>query len=388
MTFIKVSIHRGFYNTMLSYDHIAPSMLPLFGILIGITVSILAYQDVILLPHLFIATIFFIIGSIVFLHYQPKAHTFLIILTLCSFLGFARHKVYVYFYDHYPFHSMKQPLSIHARVLQVSDVERSRYKQNYLVKASQAYDADGNPHSIATTLLIYSTQKNNLLVDDNVTFENMDTKPAKENPYKTYLLKEGISCTLFIDQPKIILKERPPYSLNRFLAIQQDGVTHLLSTKMNKDTYTYFLSLFMGDRSHNKWLIEKNTEHFKHWGILHYLARSGLHLVIFISLWQLIIRAFPLPFFFKQLILMILTILYYLLSVSSISFIRALVVFLLYKICIFFEKPAHFTHILCCTAILVLIYNPMYIMFLDFQLTFLLTLALGISSQLNLAYRS
>ena len=137
-----------------------------------------------------------------------------------------------------------------------------------------------------------------------------------------------------------------------------------------------FSAIFLGKKNKTQ-TYDKSKDQFKIWGISHYLARSGLHLVIFIMIWHLILCLFPIPFRWKQSILIALALIYALLSWSSVSFIRALTVFMLYKIATIFEIQMHIVHSITLACLFTLLYNPAHLFFLDFQLSFALTFALA-----------
>jgi hypothetical protein len=62
---------------------------------------------------------------------------------------------------------------------------------------------------------------------------------------------------------------------------------------MNTNTFALFSSLFLGNRTAIKQDLEEQKPLFKVWGISHFLARSGLHLLIFIMLLQNRIKINP-----------------------------------------------------------------------------------------------
>ena len=144
-----------------------------------------------------------------------------------------------------------------------------------------------------------------------------------------------------------------------------------------------FSSIFFGNKHNKKYFFEKSKNQFKCWGILHFIARSGLHLMLFIFLWQLLFRLIPIPFAYKQWILIIFGIVYFFLSWASISFLRALFIFFAYKISPFFNTRVNLLHFLSLTALFMLINNPVLLFFLDFQLSFGLTFALVLFGQLQ-----
>ena len=126
----------------------------------------------------------------------------------------------------------------------------------------------------------------------------------------------------------------------------------------------------MGDKT------QSNKEIFKWWGLSHYLARSGLHLVIIASIWFILLSIFKVPYLLKNLISAVFIISYHLLTWPSIPFIRSIIVFILYKLCIFFDLQINSLHLLNLTCFIILLFNPFQLFFLDFQLSFGLTYAL------------
>ena len=147
---------------------------------------------------------------------------------------------------------------------------------------------------------------------------------------------------------------------------------------MPKRSFAMFSSIFLGNRQINKKEnnIVKNS--FRLWGILHFLARSGLHLIIFLMLCELMLKFIPIHFHLKQGILVFLSLIYLLLSWPSLSFIRAFSIFLLYKLCPILNKKSDLATLVATVCLMMLIYNPIQLFFLDFQLSFGLTIALAI----------
>jgi competence protein ComEC len=149
-----------------------------------------------------------------------------------------------------------------------------------------------------------------------------------------------------------------------------------LFCKMSKKTSAFFSSLFLGYKKVDEREMSLLKEHFKWWGISHYLARSGLHMVIFSFVLHLFLRVIPITFLYKQIILLVLSLLYFFLSFPSVSFNRAFLTFLLFKMCILTQQQTHPLHLFTLTTFIILLINPWQLFFLDFQLSFGLTFAL------------
>ena len=232
------------------------------------------------------------------------------------------------------------------------------------------------------TILIYTNTQGKIQVADTISVNTILFKQPSTPSYKSYLLKQGIVAAVFANRLNYSIDHHPTWSFARWQHHQQQQLLATLERKLSIPAFTFFSSLFLGNRTRVKSNIQQTTEQFKKWGISHFLARSGLHLAIFVLIWHAIFRVVALPFMAKQIIILFLSILYYLLSWPSASFIRAFSLFILYKLCTLDRKPFHFLHLLTLVCFSFLIINPIQLFFLDFQLSFALTFALAWFNQL------
>jgi competence protein ComEC len=180
-----------------------------------------------------------------------------------------------------------------------------------------------------------------------------------------------------ITSQPIVCLQRPYFSINRWLIEKRNALLQKAEKKLSPLSFTLFASIFWGKKELNNYHMEPIKDQFKIWGILHYLARSGLHVLLFIILWNWIFSFLPFRFGIKQLLLGLIIVGYHLLSWPSISFIRSIISFVFYKICLFNDLQINILHLLALTCTLVLLVNPFQLFFLDFQLSFGLTFALA-----------
>lgn len=227
------------------------------------------------------------------------------------------------------------------------------------------------------SVAIYSVHHPNVAVDDTIHLDEVIFKKIENKDFNLYLAKEKISATLFIDTPKVTQIYHPIWSLNRTIAQIRDRIFSSLQQSINKETFALFSSIFLGNRAAVKQHMDHAKEPFKYWGTSHYLARSGLHLVIFGIIWHFILSLLPLLFFWKQTFLMLLIACYSVLSWSSVSFNRALIMFFIAKFCLLTRNRLHYVHLITLATFLVLLLNPLQLFYLDFQLSFGLTFALA-----------
>lgn len=195
-----------------------------------------------------------------------------------------------------------------------------------------------------------------------------DHQPAR---FQHYLQKEGVLASIFLKPENFIIQSSTKWHLNRLLFRVRNYTTKALSLKMSPFTRSLFLMILFGykDKTASKSIFPPFTQ----WGTVHQLARSGLHLIIFIALWAFLLNCMPLPFMIRQLLLILIVIFYMLISWSSISIIRALSMFLLHRAFLAYKIPTHPLYIFMVTSLLVLYHNPLQLFFLDFQLSFALT---------------
>lgn len=234
-------------------------------------------------------------------------------------------------------------------------------------------------------VLVYSPYPTHVDVGDLIQLKSVEMKASSKNDYQTptyqdYLFKEGIIASLFITGSNYIKTlYKPTWNLRKTLWGIRKKICLSINQKLNDTTRTYFNLIFLGNKHQ-----ENNTElreFFGYWGLSHYLARSGLHIVLFIIMWTYLLCLIPIHISFKRILLIILCIIYDLVSWTSIPFLRAYYAFLCMKFGELLGLHIHYIHILSLLCMGMLLFNPLLLLFLDFQLTFLLTFILVIISQ-------
>jgi Competence protein len=226
---------------------------------------------------------------------------------------------------------------------------------------------------------VYMNKKPQCVIDDRILINNIVLRSIQNESFKQYLFKEGIAQTIFLHR-QVNLLYRPSFSLRRSLMSWRQELLNRLSNKMDTQTNILFNSIFFGKKIKTT-ENESHKELFKKWGLSHYLARSGLHLIIFIMFWNAILSLIPLSFHIKQLISLFLILLYGLLSWPSTSFMRAIGTFIIYKAFILTNKQTHSLHTILLVGSLLLLYNPYLLFFVDFQLSFIFAAALALILQ-------
>jgi len=333
----------------------------------------------------------FLLPTVIGLLYKKKS-SILTVFMLCAgfIIGHIRytqqHDTHQKFYADYQGSS----ISIQGTILDITTVYRGRMKQCIKIQVNQilldTHITDKNWQPIDATFQVYTPTVLDCVPSDSIKLEKISIKKPNNESFERYLIKEGINATVFYtpanDQcSNYQLMHRPRYSLYRSLFMLKQKIYQQLQAKMSPQSFTLLSSLFLGNRFINKQKVDQLADQFKQWGISHYLARSGLHLTIFALIWYAFLRLLPIAFFFKQFLLLLLGITYFMLSWSSVSFLRAFYSFLLCSmgtlLGAFFGVRSQFLHTLTLVTLFILFLSPAQLFFLDFQLSFLLTFGLA-----------
>ena len=280
----------------------------------------------------------------------------------------------------------RKTITIDCTINDISPIDHPRFKQLIYATIENIHSNKEIPAGTAhkKNIIIYSSRKTNFLVDDQIELENIQLKKPANHSICQYLLKEGAIGTIVAAPESIKLIDRPERSILRSLHQKKIALFETLKSKMSPKAFTFFSAFFLGNRKINKKENDILKQSCKYWGISHYLARSGLHLVMFIMIWEYLFRFIPLVFFCKQLLLLFLTLVYFILTWNSISFFRAFLTFICYKLFALSDVPTHTLHAIILVTITVLILNPTQLLFLDFQLSFGITFLLAWINQLRM----
>lgn len=225
--------------------------------------------------------------------------------------------------------------------------------------------------SVAGNLMVYCPRRPKVRVADTITLHAITLQPSKN------LSTSSCAYTYcsYKDLAALSVVHRPRYSLTRFFHRCKQNLLRCAAAHLSPTTYAFFTSLFLGKKQKTaEW---KQIEYlFGLWGIMHYVARSGLHLVVCMYLYSWIFRFLPLPRLFKHILLYVLCCIYFLCSWASVPFIRAFLTYSLQTIYSFFNCTLFAFHIFSLILAGTLLHSPLHLFCLNFQLSFALTGAL------------
>jgi predicted membrane metal-binding protein len=358
------------------------------------------------IPPLFIITLFFIIGIIWHTAFTFFCAIFALLLCISSFayikqIGFSKQMVLCSFftcigaflhqkeirdYDNFYNFVTNKKITITGTVIDKYEVTVCNKKSTVTSLAIDLITTESCTQKSNKIMLLYDESNNTSCVGDIITFFNIRCKKPTNESFQHYQIKEQIIATLFENNLEYSIDYHPIWSLRYYIWQQKKRILENVAHALSPDTFRFFSSLFLGNRMCIKTELEKTNEQFKIWGISHFLARSGLHLALFVFIWQALFCLIPLSFRLKQLIITLLSCIYFILTWTSAPFTRSFALFLLNKVCFATKIPFHLLHYLTFVCFCFLLYCPLYLFFLDFQLSFALTFALAWFNQVHPQY--
>lgn len=359
---------------------LSPFLLPLTSTALGIY---LEYYFQIPLFALIIACIGANITTLLFL---VRSLSFGITLSLCMVFfstGGLVLKIQQMEFDYTRTQLIGKNLTLHGTITDRETLPDR--KQVITINVTQISDISaGRITQLNCNIQCYTRFSTGFLVGDIVTVSNVaiPKKPPELRfpSFNDYLAKEYIHASLFLNSNKQIdLVERPEKSFARWLWSLREQSYKKITHKLSSRSTTFLGLLFFGKKKYKE--VDSLRILFNQWGLAHYLARSGLHIVLLIGIWSFLFSFLPINLWIKWLLLLMIASMYALLSWPSVPFIRAILVFGLSSMGRLLWHHVNVLHLLSLVCLSMLLLNPLHLFFLDFQLTFGLTFALLLSSR-------
>ena len=272
--------------------------------------------------------------------------------------------------------SGKKVQKIYGVIKDVNKDPHKQFKYKTLIETS-TIQTSGENINVSRKILLFSQENPNVDVGDFVHLTNSQLSQSRNKSFNRYLEKENIYGTVFTKKANISVTGKPAHSLSRYIWHTKNTILKKIEQKISPFVFSVFASIFLGYKHAAPKYTNPIKRSFLLWGISHYLARSGLHLVIFLLLWSFFLHLIPIPWRIRETIFILICVSYFCLSWTSISFFRAFGVFIICKINSFTGLQTNLFHIISLIATIVLLYNPITLFFLDFQLSFALSCALA-----------
>ena len=242
---------------------------------------------------------------------SSNQRTFFLILISCFMLGYYRYTTHDGHFQTSAFFLndlAKQPLSGKATIIAHEQLPSKRHATCLTITITSL---EGHTIPSCSTIKLYLQSKIPLLPGDEITFQKLTFKKQKNYSYEQYLYKEGIVGCIYSNRLFYKRIHRPPVSIKRWCSQKREDLKKRISHKLSPKTASLFSTLFLGGRA-TKHQQELRTS-FSCWGIVHYLARSGLHVMVLIGTWSFLLSFIPIPWIVVQVLLFLLLGIYYLL---------------------------------------------------------------------------
>lgn len=329
-----------------------------------------------------IGLLLFILTSLIVFIYQKISPTNFNLLLISLMSGY-----YLYHRQISIFHDFKNTINhktfnVTGLVVDYEKTPGNLFKHKLTVQTT-LFSNSNEKINLTKCICIYTQKFPTAYVGDEILLENLRFNFASNNHFEQFLIKNNIAATVFVTTLNFKKVACPSISrATTFLKKYKRSILKKINLKMNHPTAAMFNSIFLGNKSCNKLEIVKLKHTFQTWGIIHYLARSGLHLVVIGAIWQILCNVLQIPFVLSNVIISLFMIIFCLLSWSALPFLRALIMIICYRICRFWKLQIHMLHLLNLSCIITLLHNPISIFSLDFQLSFLLTYGLIFSNEL------
>ncbi len=303
------------------------------------------------------------------------------LLTICFCGGIIRSRSYIHYHQSLKRALYCKPLGVVARVMNI-EITRSKAFKTRLDLQLTSFVTEGDQKKISACLRIFLIKQPKLAIGDIIHIHSVRCDSSIQPSYQRNLYKEGFVSSLYRPSLNYKIVKHPRWCFSRYRAALQKKMARTFSQKLSPNAAALFSPLFLGIPASGQ--MQDIRKLHNQWGIVHFLARSGLHVMLLAASWNYLLRCIPINYFIKQLLLLLFVILYHLLTFPSISFLRALITFVLYKICVIQNVSYQPLHILSLTTLGVLVVNPLQLFFLDFQLSFGLTFALAWFNEVRL----
>ncbi len=274
-----------------------------------------------------------------------------------------------------------QTITITGIITEYHKISSSRLKHRLTIKI-QNLQIDHQEVLTSQSIYIYATTNPKLLIGQIIKISNLKFKDQAHGNFQDFLIKNEIAASIFVTDLKLeVLSNKQSY-WHKIAQLKSD-LSRRLTKKMNPEAGAAFSSIFLGHKDIHPYEQAIIKNNFQTWGVVHYLARAGLHLILITMIWQLLINFWQLPIWLSQFLIMALFLIFNLLSASAIPFMRALVSLILSRSCQILGLQVHTLHVLNLACLIILFLNPSALFFLDFQLSFGLTYGLIILNELR-----
>lgn len=269
------------------------------------------------------------------------------------------------------------PQHVHGNIATgiVKSLTDKDFSTSLMLHITQVTDTCGNSYPINHLVSAWVEGNNYFLQEGDVIVFKFEPRQIKNNgnpdefDYAGYMYNKGCLYHTFIQREEYNIIGHKTDMMSMAKASKQKLVNLLLSSSLDNDTKTFFITILLGDST---FLEQDVRDMFAHAGISHILALSGLHIGIITLLFAIVLL--PLDLFglkkLRFLITLIAVIVFAFLVGMPVSVARAtqMIGFVLVSRMIYRENAS--MNALFAAAILILCINPYSLYDIGFQFSF------------------
>lgn len=245
-----------------------------------------------------------------------------------------------------------------------------------ILRANAIYSDDKKKRADGLVLIYLAKELSYIEKNDEILIGAEITKiKNKYNPgefdAEYYWKSRGIDAMAFVSTEELTwIDSKSPSFFSSFLIGLSDYLNSALKENLNGTDLSIAQALILGDKS----MLDIETKNaFTNTGAMHILAVSGMHIGLILYLFLAVFGLFPKLFTKKQATIFIVVFLwiYALITGFSASVIRAVLMFSILALSQISSKQHDSLNTLFFSAFILLIINPLYILDIGFQLSYL-----------------
>jgi len=230
------------------------------------------------------------------------------------------------------------------------------------------HEVSGKMLAFIDTSAFNAYKRNDIIVIQSQPILIRNNGNPGEFDLKLFWNSKGFTHQVFLEAENIILKEIGLYHESIFDKLRKT-INGALSKHLNGDIFAVSMGILLGDKSY---LNLELKDAFSGAGAMHLLAVSGLHVGIFLVILQWLFKTFgrKLPRWLQFTIILSILWTYAGVTGFSPSVNRAVTMFSFVALGTLFGKKYDSINGLLAAAMLLLLYNPYYLLDIGFELSF------------------
>ena len=184
-----------------------------------------------------------------------------------------------------------RPITCIASVCAIEPIKKGAFKTRITLKLLSREER-GVIEAFRAYIQLYLIRQPDFCVGDTIKIKKLLLKATKNHEFLEYLFKEGIMATAFMPFLEAQVIEQPVYSLRHLIWNKREKLHQTIKQALSPQTYALCCALFLGSKPESGYYVELKKR-CNYWGIVHYLARSGLHVILILFAWTFLLRFFP-----------------------------------------------------------------------------------------------